>query len=504
MSQVLSLFNYKPSDVSHSDVPDFLLFESSRDLQMYRFSPQITQIGESLYVADLEPTRSYWNRQAEMQNTSVREVLRQVAVSENRDRKRFFVFCDHPFRGHLFYQSLQRKGAKGDCFFMDTLFSLKSYENLSWQDWIWSVKSLESWWEKSRQLVKERSGFSTQMARLERFLERMGLESIADLKEAQFHEMQRRFSRFLGMVWRWTFEKVSERKSSGAQQSFCFVKQSEEQLLGFPWESFHLFEPPVCENLLEFPLSTWDQIELELRRDLEKLSESQGVQPPFQVMRFLWSLVLYDGDECHSPVEFNYPLCMQQDREQEFAVTLKQLGFCFEQLKNRLKEKAKESDFMNMPFVLGWTLKTTHIVYNRKGHLSLFPEVQNAENHRQDLKELQNKLKSPIKSYRVHPSHVPSWDFSEKSLEEMSEDGETAESCFLPTKPLFLFHHPLPLESSEIRFKRFLERTSSDWWESQAAGDHFRDYYICQLTCGDIVWGYRDFKGDWFKHGLYS
>ena len=87
-----------------------------------------------------------------------------------------------------------------------------------------------------------------------------------------------------------------------------------------------------------------------------------------------------------------------------------------------------------------------------------------------------------------------------------SKDDQKEESS-LPqnyrVQPFHLLPRPEEFLEAQIECKRFIERTSSNWWDEDDEQSHFRDYYMCQVE-GQIIYAFKDYKGKWFKHGLFS
>lgn len=71
----------------------------------------------------------------------------------------------------------------------------------------------------------------------------------------------------------------------------------------------------------------------------------------------------------------------------------------------------------------------------------------------------------------------------------------------LPRRPLWLLQGPQPLTEAPIAWFAGPERISGGWWDGQRV---HRDYYIAQLSSGQLAWVFRDIREGWFVHGWFG
>jgi len=71
----------------------------------------------------------------------------------------------------------------------------------------------------------------------------------------------------------------------------------------------------------------------------------------------------------------------------------------------------------------------------------------------------------------------------------------------LPRRPLWLLKGPLPLTEAPDMWFSGPERISGGWWDGQRV---HRDYYIAQLSTGQLAWVFRDVRDGWFVHGWFG
>lgn len=70
-----------------------------------------------------------------------------------------------------------------------------------------------------------------------------------------------------------------------------------------------------------------------------------------------------------------------------------------------------------------------------------------------------------------------------------------------PSRPLWLLPAPQPMVHLPQAWLAGPERISGGWWDGERVQ---RDYYVAQLTSGQLAWVFRDVSGGWFIHGLFG
>jgi protein ImuB len=64
-----------------------------------------------------------------------------------------------------------------------------------------------------------------------------------------------------------------------------------------------------------------------------------------------------------------------------------------------------------------------------------------------------------------------------------------------------LLKGPQPLTEAPVTWFSGPERISGGWWDGQRV---HRDYYIAQLSSGQLAWVFRDAREGWFVHGWFG
>ncbi len=97
--------------------------------------------------------------------------------------------------------------------------------------------------------------------------------------------------------------------------------------------------------------------------------------------------------------------------------------------------------------------------------------------------------------------HRPEFAWTASAIKPASRHSETPEVSGLPARPLWLLSTPHPLAEPPARWFSGPERISAGWWDGQRA---HRDYYIAQLSSGQLAWVFRDIRDGWYIHGWFG
>ncbi|MCJ8277704.1 MAG: hypothetical protein HRT44_02435 [Bdellovibrionales bacterium] len=486
MNKVISLFSYNNKKESYP----FLVFDCE-DLSKLEFiSPDIMKLNDSVFVADLSIVKSYWEKSAAKSGLDLTDYLEKEILNKEL-KSQILIFCDHPFQGFLFYNHLEQLGARG-VFRSNSLFSEKTYSNMSWHTWFLTARYIDDRFEQSNTLKKERRSFKSKLRQFEIFTERLDLKNFYDLKEAHFYEIKRRFSGFIGDLWCWSFPDHTEEEV----EANLFNYQNYQLLQSFPWLPFRARENPFINRFLEYPKSTWDQVKEDIEECIDKLTKHERLRKPIKVLEIQWSVTLFDLTEVILFINLKYPLALNSENSQAI---LKQFQFAFERIEKEVQAKDEELEIVNTQLLLGWSIEVTKTVITRQKNTDFFESEINAEIA--IVEDLKNKVSSDIESYEIEEHFTPGLDFKESTIE-----GSAKKSSFIDMlslfRPFYFFPSQEKILDKDIKAKRFIDRTSSDWWNSGDLKDSFRDCYICELNSGEQIFAYRNYKNEWFKYGF--
>ena len=227
----------------------------------------------------------------------------------------------------------------------------------------------------------------------------------------------------------------------------------------------------------------------------------QNLQPPCKITELNWTLHLFDGDTLSENIEFRSPYALYEDQVQDFKTGLYQLNLAFERIKSRLQQPEEGLELITIPPFISWTLTVTQQIIPQQKSKNLWAQNPSSTDKDQ-LTDLQNKLPTAIESFTLKNASIPSYDFATEQAHK-----KTAPTDFFNPGhhllPFYIYPKPQPLEVPSFTTTHFIERTTSDWWDSKDPKDSYRDYYMVEEN-SKWLWAFRNNKGDWFKHGLYS
>lgn len=127
----------------------------------------------------------------------------------------------------------------------------------------------------------------------------------------------------------------------------------------------------------------------------------------------------------------------------------------------------------------------------------------------QDLNEAWHTLMSrlqarlgdqALKQLSPQADHRPERAWSASGVHRNNRPAGTTANQ-LPRRPLWLLQGPQPLTEAPIAWFAGPERISGGWWDGHRV---HRDYYIAQLSSGQLAWVFRDIREGWFVHGWFG
>ena len=131
--------------------------------------------------------------------------------------------------------------------------------------------------------------FHAQQARMQRFIQRIGVASPQDMSAADSNSITRRFGKWLGLIWQWSFTDVS-------------------QLRWFPWISLAVEQLPEVRRDLDYPVNQWSFIEVLLREDLARLGDQFQRDDCVHINRMRWEITLFNDQKGNGRTVFPAPL----------------------------------------------------------------------------------------------------------------------------------------------------------------------------------------------------
>lgn len=497
-ANVFSLFDYKKNDIKLSR---FVVFTTDKITEVDALSPIVMQVTPRVFIADMTLMLSHLQKKSQTTGQPISSLVQGV-LSTNIQAP-LSVSCQHPMQGLVFFYHFQSLGIKGH-FDSQTLFANKTYNNIPFTAWLTAAQNIENLCDQNNLYKQERKSFQQQLAKFRRFLDRLQLRSFGELKEVQFYEIQRRYRAFFGLLWKWTFQ--SGHPIAPSTQTDLFEHEQKSQPFDFPWLPWRPVKPTQLDFSLENALSTWQQIEPELEKNLFYLSKNSFLQNPRRILQLRWTLTLYDLSTHPITIGFKAPISMEKEKQTNFNTIKKQFSYGFDTFHSSLQEKAKELDFVNENLVISWRIEVTKTLIPSPVTLDLIFSTSETRKRWDAITEFNNKIKDSIKVYRSLPHHIFGQDFLE--IDGVEADCDTVainnHSTEHQLNPIYIYPQPIAIQASSIQWQKFLERSSHDWWQNTDSASSFRDYYICENKKGELIWAFRTDQDQWFQHGLFS
>lgn len=326
--------------------------------------------------------------------------------------------------------------------------------------------------------------FSARQAQMRRFVERIGVATPSEMKAAEVNAIQRRFGKWLGLIWQWSFTESSE-------------------LHLFPWISLRQEKLPGVVRDLEYPVNQWSYIEVLLREDLMRLCDQFKRDDCQHINRMRWQIVLFNQQKITVELSFRHPYSLHRDQP-GFETALYQARYIYEDLITRLQARDSDLDLPDsMPFI-SWRIEVCERLMLAPCLLDLFAREFDQIDF-QRVMALQNKLPLAFECYQSDASFFPEQSFSATAIGESRQIDfdDQAWSSSASNKPLFYYQPALPIDCPARAQKIFLERGSNQWWLSEDTLQSIRDYFILKDRNGRSSWAFRTRDGAWFKQGEF-
>jgi hypothetical protein len=489
MGEILSLFN--KAEVEHEY--RYLLINDFKSINAFNISSQVMKLSDNLYLHDLKVVRSYWENLAAKKNQTTISLIHREAVSTYGDDA-IYIFSHHPFEAFLIFNALLSKESPGVYFMQNTMVK-NLYANLSIDHWLKCCEELDSFFSLEGLLNSERKGSQSNYLKLSKMLSGLGIERVADLKAIHSVDLRRRFSAHIGNLHDWTFPSA---ENSEARNLDLFNYDRDIGLHGFPWVNIKRESSPQVKTDLDYPLSQWDHIKEELVKSFDKLLRFRQIISPNRLVLLKWSLTLFDLDQCQVYIRFKHPLCLIQDQKNDYEALTSQFHFAFNSLEQSLNDRYEDYDYFDVAHFCAWSIEVQETLSPSSINHELFSSLDEMVIDK-DIEAFQNKIKGEMNRYSVLKVDIPDLDYVDLS----ESKGQCCPVVNGVIRPFFLFDKPVTISKSEIQEKRFLERTSSDWWARWDSQEYFRDYYMGSVD-NQILYLFKNHLNQWYKHGVFS
>lgn len=451
------------------------------DIDLRTLTPRVMKWQDTLWLMDLRPVITYWNKRATRQSQSL-PIFFQNMLNQLFPEGYQAGYSHHPLQALLIAHLLKEKNLSG---LMDGLspFGSSFYQKLSWSCF-WSIAEqsvphfLASGIKKSS--LKQ---FSKNRQMMERAVHRLSLHKPSELSHTHFSSIHRRFGPLLTLLWSWVFAP-----EGGQDHTFD----------DFPFITHIYVEPPQISRTLDFPLLRWENIEPLLIQDLNKLCFHQSYHKGDLVSCLEWHMVMEDLNTLTVSIPFRHPhnLCSEIPTQQ---TATQQAYYHFMDISHRFSRHYEESE-LSLPNIVSWQLRITGFMPKRHKITDLFQEELLGQD---ELERLENLLAVSLTEYRNVEDWCAADAFSTHHQESLPEHAKPSLKALNAARPLFIYKEPTALKYRGSSLKRFLERTMDKWWDHQA-NNHQRDYYLMTNEQKQHLWIYQDKQGLWYTHGIFA
>ena len=472
------------------EFPAYAALYSTQAYNPFLLSPTAMRWDENICLARLEDCKPFWIEQKKKLRCKLTELFAPLLI-HHCGANYIAVFAQHPWQCLLYlYYQLRHQGR--GLYLLQSRLDQNIYRTLGWDCWFDAQAGLADHLLASNARGFQAQSFHAQQARMQRFIQRIGVASPQDMNAADSNSITRRFGKWLGLVWQWSFTDAS-------------------QLQWFPWISLATERLPEVKRDLDYPLNQWSFIEVLLREDLARLGAQFQRDDCVHINRMLWEITLFNDQKVAVELSFRHPYSLHRDGP-DFVTALYQARYIYDDLARKLQTREHDLDLPeNMPF-LCWRIEVCERVLLAPQLWELFANEFDQIDYQQ-IMSLQNKLPIAFECFQASASFYPEQSFVQIPIEHPVDKSTNTVLDHYPwsssavNKPLFYFHAPQPIENPQHGAspmqKFFLERNSSQWWLSPEGLQSIRDYFILKDHKGRCSWAFCNQDGAWFKQGEF-
>jgi len=447
--------------------------------------------GESIYLSRLEDCKPFWIEQKKKLRCKLTELFDPL-LTHHCGANYIAVFAQHPWQCLLYLHYQLCHQGRG-LYLLQSRLNQNIYRTLGWDCWFDAQTGLANHLLAINARGFQAQSFHAQQARMQRFIERIAVASPQDMNAADCNSITRRFGKWLGLIWQWSFTDVI-------------------QLQRFPWINLATEPLPEVRRDLDYPVNQWSFIEVLLREDLARLGDQFLRDDCVHINRMQWEITLFNDQKVTVELSFRHPYSLHRDGP-DFATALYQARYIYDDLVRKLQAREHDLDLPeNMPF-LYWRIEVCERVLLAPQLWELFANEFDQIDYQQ-IMSLQNKLPIAFEYFQASASFYPEQSFVQIPIGPIPLDNSTDAaldhypwSSSAGNKPLFYFHAPQPIDNPQLSTspmqKLFLERNSSQWWLSPDGLQSIRDYFILKDHNGRCSWAYCNQDGAWFKQGEF-
>lgn len=471
------------AELSRDDeFPFFAAIYTPVDSNPFVLSPTAMYWGDKIYICGLSDCKQFWLDQKKKLRCKLTDFFEPL-LKHHYGEEYVAVFGNHPWQCLLYLHYQLRHEGKG-LFLLESRLNRNIYKTLDWGCWFAPQQALADHLISINARSFRAESFHSYQARMQRFIHRIGIETPHDMIAADANSIKRRFGKWLGLIWQWSFTDSSE-------------------LEWFPWIKLEHEQLPRVKRDLEYPVNQWSYTEVLLREDLSRLCEQSVHDDCEHINRMLWKITLFNYQQVTVELSFRHPYSLHRDMP-GFDTALYQARYIYDDLVRNLQARDSDLDLPeNMPFIC-WQLEVCERIMLAPQLWELFTREFDQIDY-QRIMALQNKLPFAFECYQSDACFFPEQSFTRIPVgtPRADEADHSPWSSSAVNKPLFFYQHAEPIENPTAAEKIFLERNSNQWWLGEDALQSIRDYYILKDHNGRSSWAYRTQRGEWYKQGEF-
>lgn len=510
-------------------------------------SPRVMQWSEDTWLVDVGFCVSYWQSFGRAAAWSLEEFWVKLLQHIDPDAGQWrCVLAHHPWLAVLGVATMKKRHLHG-FFNVKEPFARSLLLTPTWSVWFETVTALEPHFIQAQTKGFHATQFRQQLQALQRSVERLGVSSLNDLKQIQASSMNRRFGRWLALIWEWqnagdrstpqpSVSHATKRAQAPLRQRTLFeteqVRTSSLFNEVFPWCSWTWAPSAQVQRHLDYAVLDWAAMEPLLQTDFLRLTKHSAYPVGHHVVGLEWRIVRHDMSSLVLPISFRHPYNPLTESP-HFRTALLQTYYRFCEQQRRWP--AESDDVYQRP-IISWTLTITETLRFPDAFKLLFEQYQS---DLAALVRLENLLPVSLDHYQLQPEFIP-----ECSYRLTTTDAQDHTAAQLPwykaalrslqevslKRPLFLYEQPIPFAQTfpHSRAWRYGERCSEPWWQTEQMTSkalscgvttlsshteietttlgfsHERDYYRMVESSGEQYWVYRRSCGQWFSHGIFA
>lgn len=477
-TRVIDLAELRVAD----EFPAFAAIYCPGKAHPFVLSPTAMRWSETIILSRLDECRTFWLNQKKKLRCKLTELLDSL-LQHHYGAGYVAVLGEHPWQCLLYLDYQLRQQAQG-LYLLQARLNRNIYQTLDWECWFNPQALLAEHLLAINARGFRLESFTARQSQMRRFIQRMGVATPFEMNAADANSIRRRFGKWLGLFWQWSFGDSSE-------------------LDYFPWVPLRQEPLPGVSRDLEYPVNQWSYIELLLREDLERLCDQFKADANEHINRMQWEITLFNQQKVTVELSFRHPYSLHRDRP-GFDTALYQARYIYDDLMRKLQARDSDLDLPeSMPFIC-WRVEVCERVMLAPLLWDLFAQQYDAIDY-QRIMALQNKLPLAFECYQSDASFFPEQSFTAVPFGESfkPEFDHYPWSCSATNKPLFYYQSAQPIENPSPVQRVFLERNANQWWLGEDALQTIRDYFVLKDQRGRSSWVYRTQDGAWFKQGEF-